>query len=292
MIYDEIVANKRNSYFLILLFLSFLVFLGYLIGWFYGNTYLGLIIAMIFSIAYVLISYYTADKMILQISSAKEVRKEDYPHLVNSVEGLALASGIYKPKIYVIEDSAINAFATGRDPKHASITVTTGAVERLNRTELEGVVGHEMSHIKNYDIRFMMLTVILVGIILLLTDFFLRSMWFGNRNDRRGNLIILVIALVFSILAPIVVRLIQLAVSRQREYLADADGALLTRYPKGLADALKKIRDDKEPLVEAANRATAYLYIENPMRNFKKRARTLFSTHPDINDRIRRLEKM
>ena len=231
------------------------------------------------------------------MSGAKEVNKKDYPHLVNTVEGLAIAAGIQTPKIYIIEDSAINAFASGRDPKHAAVTVTSGALKRLNREELEGVIGHEMSHIKNYDVRFMMLTVMLVGVIVLLSDLIFRMFWFGpRRSNEKGAggilLIILAVGLILAILSPLIAQLLKLAISRKREFLADANGALLTRNPKGLANALKRIRDDKEPLVEAANKAISPLFIENPLRNIGGKMNSLFSTHPDVNERIKRLEKM
>ncbi|MEM4244837.1 MAG: M48 family metallopeptidase [Candidatus Nanoarchaeia archaeon] len=248
------------------------------------------------SIIYMLISYYSGDKMILAVSRAKPVEKKDYPHLYNTVEGLSIAAGVPMPKIYVIDDTAINAFATGRDPKHASITVTKGAIQKLNRQELEGVVAHEMSHIKNFDIRLMMLTAVLIGVTVFLSDIILRSFIYGRRRDDRegGNItvIFILIGIVLAILAPLIAKLMQLAMSRKREYLADADGALLTRYPQGLADALKKIKNDKEPLVESANKATAHLYIANPLRNMKGMFNNLFSTHPPIDERIRRLEAM
>ena len=297
MIYDEISSNKRNSIILISVFLVIIILLGYVIGAYLGSMILGPIIAFLFSITFILISYYTGDKLILSMSSAKEVSKKDQPYLVNTIEGLAIAAGIPTPKIYIIEDSAINAFASGRDPKHAAITVTIGALKRLNREELEGVIGHEMSHIKNYDVRFMMLTVMLVGIIVLLSDLIFRMFWFGpRRNNEKGAggvlLIILVLGLVLAILSPLIAQLLKFSISRKREFLADANGALLTRNPGGLANALKKIRDDKEPLVEASNKATAALFIENPLRKVGGKINSLFSSHPDINLRIQKLEKM
>lgn len=210
---------------------------------------------------------------------------------------MAIAAGVPTPKIHVIDDTAINAFATGRDPKHASLTVTTGAIKRLKRDELEGVVAHELAHIRNYDIRIMMFIVILVGVITLLSDMLLRSFIYGRRAGNRKiggviGIIIILTGLILAILSPLIAQLIKLAVSRQREFLADTDGALLSRNPQGLANALKKMRDDKEPLVEAANKATAHLFIENPLRTFPSRINELFSTHPDISERIRRLEGM
>lgn len=301
--YDEISANKRNSILLIIVFVIAIVGLGYFLGlFFFGDPYIGLFLALLFSIIYTLIMFFSGDSMILSMSNAVPTDKKQFPHLVNTVEGLAIAAGIPTPKIYVIKDSAINAFATGRNPEKAAVTVTTGTIERLNRTELEGVIAHELSHIKNYDIRLMMLTVVLVGVAVLMSDFILRSfLWGGGKRDRNqgsGGAILIIIGLILAILTPIIAQLMKLAISRKREYLADANGALLTRYPAGLAGALKKIRDDKEPLVEAANKATANLFIANPLRNQKtkkgrpRRFAALFSTHPDINDRIKKLEKM
>ena len=294
-IYEEISSNVRKSYLLLFLFFVIIALLGYALGALYGNPYIGLTLAFIISFFYTLFSYFAGDSVILTMNGAKEASKQQFPHLVNTVEGLAIAAGIPTPKIYVIDDTAINAFATGRDPKHASVTVTTGCLQRLKRDELEGVLGHEMSHIKNYDVRYMMLVVMLVGITLLLSDIFLRSMWYGGgRRDNRRNsgAILIILGLALAIISPIIVRLVQLAISRRREFLADASGALLTRYPPGLASALKKIRDDKEPLVEAADRSSAHLYIENPLAKVRERRVNLWSTHPDINERIHRLEKM
>ena len=294
-LYEHISSNKRKSILLVTIFFIIIGFLGYAFGLYIGDAFIGLGFAVIFSTIMTLISFYSGDRMILGMSSAVPADRKKYPHLVNTVEGLAIAAGIPTPKIYVIDDSAINAFATGRDPKHASVTVTTGAIKRLKRDELEGVITHELSHIRNYDIRMMMFVVVLVGIIALLSDFFLRTMIYGKgRKDIKGGgiigVIIILLGLVLAILAPLIAQLIKLAVSRKREFLADADGALLSRNPDGLANALKKIKDDKEPLVEAANKATAHLFIENPLRTFSGRVNSLFSTHPDINERIKRLE--
>lgn len=294
-LYEHISSNKRKSILLISIFFIIIGFLGYAFGLYFGDAFIGLAFAIIISTIMTLISFYSGDKMILAMSNAQPADGKKYPHLVNTVEGLAIAAGIPEPKIYVIDDSAINAMATGRDPKHASMTVTTGAIKRLKRDELEGVLAHEMSHIRNYDIRMMMFVVVLVGVIALISDLFLRSFIYGRgrRGSRGGDFaiaIILIMGFILAILSPLIAQLIKLAVSRQREFLADSDGALLNRNPQGLSNALKKIRDDKEPLVEAANKATAHLFIENPLRNFKGRINNLFSTHPDINERIRRLE--
>lgn len=293
--FSEVNRNKWNSVFLIFLFIIIIIAIGLGLGNLWGNIYAGAILSGIFAFFYTLIVFNSGDKMILKMSGAKEVKKQDYPHLYHSVEGLAIAAGIPTPKVYVIEDTALNAFATGKDPKKASITVTTGLLNKLNRQELEGVIAHEMSHIKNYDIRFMMLTAVLVGITVLLSDFFLRSLFYGggknNSNDRgNSNAIFILIGLVLAILAPIFVELIKLAISRKREYMADASGAILTRYPEGLASALEKIKQDPDPLVDKANKATAHLFISNPFS--KKNLSGLWSTHPPIDDRIKRLRSM
>jgi len=293
--FSEVASNKRNSVFLVIIFFLLISLLGLVFGLIWGSVYFGVIMAFIFALIYTLIVFNSGDKMILSMSGAKEVKKSEYPHLFHTVEGLAIAAGIPTPKAYVINDSALNAFATGKDPQHASITVTTGLLNKLNRQELEGVIAHEMSHIKNYDIRFMMLTVVLVGITLLLSDAILRSLWFGGgrHSDSRGgngNLILIAVGLILAILAPIIVQLIRLAISRRREYLADTSGAILTRYPEGLASALEKIKNDPDPLVDNANRATAHLFISTPFRKIKKSS--LWSTHPDIDDRIKRLRAM
>ncbi|MBW2970673.1 M48 family metallopeptidase, partial [Candidatus Woesearchaeota archaeon] len=248
-----------------------------------------------FTIIWCLISYYTGDKIVLKLSRARPLEKGEFPHLWHVIDGLAVAAGIPKPKAYVIEDNAINAFATGRDPEHASVAVTTGAVQKLDRDELEGVVAHELSHIKNYDIRTMLLAAVLVGVVAMLSDFMLRSFFWGRGNrDREGGgslqLIGLAIGFVMALLAPLIANLIKMAISRKREYLADASGAMLTRYPQGLADALRKIANDNTQIKGASN-ATAHLYISNP---FKKKGfvSNLFSTHPPIEDRIKVLEAM
>lgn len=294
--FNEIRNNKIKSTILASLFILIIGVLGAAIGVAYGSLSFGVVIAVLFSLIYSLIGYYKGGSMILSMSGAREVTKREFPYLFHTIEGLAIAAGIPKPKAYVIDDSALNAFATGRDPKNASITVTTGLLKKLNRQELEGVIAHEMSHIKNYDIRFMMLTVVLVGIVVLLSDFLLRSFWYGGHGDRRGKgslgALILVIAIVLAILAPIIGNLIKLAISRKREFLADANGAILTRYPPGLAGALKKISKDPDPLVDKANKATAHLFISTPFRKTTGIVTNLFSTHPPIEERIKRLEEM
>lgn len=296
--YSEISKNKWNSAFLIFFFSLFIILLGYIFSMAMGYPAIfGMVFAFIVSIIMILISYYTGDQAILSMSHAKPVSRKDDPFLVNTVEGLAIAAGIPEPKIYMIEEPSINAFATGRDPQHASITVTSGCRQRLKREELEGVIAHEMSHIKNYDIRHMMLVAVLVGVVMIFSDFMLRSFLWGRGGDREGKggslqLVFILLAIVLAILAPIIAQLIKLAISRKREYLADASGAQLTRYPQGLANALKKIRDDHDKVVDTANKGTAHLYIENPLRNAKGFVNDMFSTHPPIDDRIKKLEAM
>lgn len=288
--YDHIAANKRNSIFLVIIVIIFIIFFGYLIGLVFGSPAFGLIIALSLGIFLTLISVFSGDDLILSISGAKPADKKEHAHLINTVEGLSIAAGIPMPKVFVINDQTINAMAIGRNPEKASIAVTTGALAKLNRTELEGVIGHEMSHIKNYDVRFMMITTVLVGIVVLLSDFFVRSLFFSGGNRDRDNQIsgiFMIIGIVLAILAPIFGFLIQLAVSRKREFLADANGALLTRHPPGLASALEKIKKDTTKPSATANKAVSHLYFSNPFKNTN-----LFSTHPDINERIKRLENM
>lgn len=296
-IYDQISKNKRNSYFLIFSFLIIILVLGYLLGYIFATTTFGLLIAFLISLIMILIGYYSGDKIILSMSNAKEVTKKDDPYLVNIVEGLAIAAGIPMPKVYVINENSMNAFATGRNQKHASVTVTSGLRKNMSREELEGVIAHELSHIKNYDVRLMMLVAILVGIVALLSDFMLRSFWWGPRHrQQRGSggilIIVVLIGVILAILAPIIAQLIKFAVSRNREYLADTEGSLLSRNPKGLANALRKIKNDKDKMVDTANKATAHLFIENPLRNLNGPINNLFSTHPPIDSRIKRLEEM
>lgn len=300
--YSQIDQNRRNTVLLMIFFISFFLAIGYAFGFYISrdqNQSLGFMgIFGIVSIIYALISYYAAGSITLAITGATEIKKVDQPMLYRTVENLAIASGLPTPKIYLIDDTALNAFATGRDPQHASLAITSGLLEQLDKPELEGVMAHELSHVKNLDIRLQSVTVALIGLIALLSDIFLRSLFYGggrrrNDSESKGNGVFIIVGIVLAILSPIIAQLMQLAISRQREYLADASGALLTRYPEGLARALEKIKADKEPL-EAANKATAHMYIENPLRNEEgmKWMNGLFATHPDINDRIKRLRGM
>lgn len=291
--YKQIDSNKRKTALYLALFLIFIIGLGWVFSYVLDENWI-LPAAVCFSIFQALISYYYSDKITLAISRAHEApRQEPFLDLHRIVENLSITAGLPKPKIYIIDDSAPNAFATGRDPKHASIAVTTGLLEKLNKTELEGVISHELAHIGNYDIRLMTIVVVLVGIVALISDWFLRwTFWGRTRRDREDGqlgVILFLIGIVLAVIAPLAATLIQLAISRKREFLADATGALLTRYPEGLASALEKIAKDPEVL-EVANRATAHLYIVNPFK--RKSLAVLFSTHPPIEERIKALRAM
>ncbi len=300
--FDEIRRNKFRSALITALFFVLVLCLGSFLGWYYtrgapGGWIGGVIIALLIATTYFLISWYAGGRMILAITGARKVTRREEPLLINTVEGLAIAAGIPAPECYVIRDGALNAFATGRDPKDSAVCVTTGLLEKMNRQELEGVIAHEISHIKNYDIRVMLLAAVLVGVITLLSDFLLRSfLWGGGGGERRGDgrtaAFLVIIGLLLAILSPLIGELIKLAVSRQREYLADATAAMLTRYPPGLASALRKIAADPDPLVDRANKATAHLFISTPFRKKKGVVARLFSTHPPIEERIKRLEAM
>ena len=296
---ERIARNRRNSLLLIAVFLAFITLFGYVIGFaLLGDptrALFGLTLALVVGVIAGLISYFAGDKMVLAASRAREITHDDAPVLFNVVEEMSIASGGPMPKVYIVDDSAPNAFATGRNPEHATVAVTSGLLEKLDRDELQGVIAHEMSHVANFDIRYSMLVGILVGTTVLISDFFLRGLWFGGGGrggGRRGGdgggqaqIIMLLVAIVLAILAPLFARLLQLSISRQREFLADATAVSLTRNPKGLADALQKISGDREVL-EVANRATAHLYIVNPIKRFEKRSKGLFSTHPPIEERI------
>ncbi len=303
--YSQAAANRRNSFLLVFVIVALLAALGFAIG--YGTTgvpegglgWLGIfgVVAIISS----LVGYFSGDRVVLAASKARPATEAEAPQLMNVVRELTLSAGIPMPSVYLIDDTALNAFATGRDPQHASIAVTTGLVARLDREELQGVIGHELSHVRNLDIRYAMLVGVLVGTIALVADVFLRmTFWggFGRRSsssDRGGGgglqALVFVLAIVLAILAPIFGRLVQLAVSRQREYLADASSVELTRNPQGLQRALAVLADDREVL-EVANRATQHLYFRNPIRKFEDRSKGLFSTHPPILDRINRLRTL
>jgi len=290
-VYSAIAANRRRSVLLVGVFIVVVCALGYVLGELYaqGAGLLLLPLAALIAVASAAGSYFAGDRVVLGFSRAREVSDAEQPVLHHVASALATGAGLPMPRLHLIDDPAPNAFATGRDPAHASIAVTTGLLAKLDRTELEGVLAHELSHVRNYDIRFMLLVTVLVGMAALVSNWMLQSMWWGGRGRRRHNAggILAIAGIVLAIVAPVVVQLIRFAVSRQREYLADAAGALLTRYPPGLASALRKIAADPQVL-KSANAASAPLYISNPLRN----ASRWFDTHPPIEERIRRLESM
>lgn len=277
----------------IIFFLTVSYILGRALG--YGMSFAG--IMLIISGLMSFTSYYYSDKIVLSMSGARPATKAEFRDFYTIVENLSIASGLPMPKVYVITDPAPNAFATGRDPKHAAVAATTGILEKLSEAELEGVIGHELSHVKNYDTRLMGVVAILVGSIAILADVFFRSMWFNSDNDNKNSSgIFMVVGIILAILAPIIATLIQLAISRRREFLADADGALLTRYPEGLASALEKIAADRN-ILKHASTATAHFYIENPFKNAPKNSSgqwftNLFSTHPPTAERVKILRSM
>jgi len=297
-VYEQVDRNKTKSFLIMILFVLFVSFVAYILGKAsgYGSSWVG--VALIFSGLMSFGSYYWSDKIILGISKAKPATKKEYFNFYTVTENLCLGAGIPMPKLYVIKDSAPNAFATGRDPDHSVICATTGLLEKLNRSELEGVIGHELSHIRNYDTRLMSIVSILVGMIALLSDWFLRNSRWGvgvrtrDSDKDEGSLgaLLFLVGIIMALLAPFIAQLIQLAISRRREFLADSSSALLTKYPDGLISALQKIASDQEPL-EVANRATAHLYIVNPLKGkeFSGWLANLFNTHPPIEERIKAL---
>lgn len=295
--YDQIASNKTRSFALIAVFMALVAIVGYIFGRATGFGYGGLVLAVVVASAMSVGSYWFSDKIVLSMSRAREADRDREPYIVNTVEGLAIAAGLPAPRVYVIDDPAPNAFATGRDPKNAAIAVTSGLVEKLDRLELEGVIAHELAHVKNYDTLVQTLAAVLAGTVTLLSDWMLHAFWWGggdnDDNDGGGNsqAFFVVIGFVLSLLAPIFAVLIQMAVSRRREFLADANGALLTRYPPGLASALRKIASDTNRL-RVANKATASLYIYNPLKDYGGGLNGLFNTHPPIEERIARLEGM
>jgi heat shock protein HtpX len=299
LIYDRVDRNRRTTFLLLFVFVALLAGASIAMGIVLGLPYPFAPLLIIPFLIIAIVSYYGSSRAALAISQAHEVTKEEEPELYRTVENLCIGAGLPMPKVYVIEDGSPNAFATGRDPDHAAIAVTRGLLQKLDKLELEGVIAHELSHIGNYDTRVMTVVVILVGLAALMADFALRLTFFGagRRSSNRGRgggagvLIIYAIALVAVILTPIVAQLIRFAISRQREYLADASGALLTRYPEGLARALEKISADPDPL-GVANKATAHLYINNPLHEHQSFLNNLFSTHPPVEKRIRLLRAM
>jgi len=300
--HDQISRNKYKSFFLLLAILAVLIIIGYVIGIAMGPDYflMIMIIAIIISISYIWIGYYNSHKIALASVKAKPAKQSEYSQYHHSVEGLCLASGMPKPKLYIMEDKNINAFASGRDPKNAVICVTTGALEKLDKQELEGVLAHELSHIANYDIRFMTLTAVLVGMIAIISQIFLRSLFWrsfsgGRDRDNKAQVIFIIIGIVLAILAPIVVSLVQLAISRKREFTADASAVKFIRSPTGLIHALEKIENEHPTLEQRQeqkqkiSKAVAPLFISDP---FKTKVKGLFQTHPPLEKRIKVLERM
>lgn len=300
-LYTQVDSNKRKTWLFFASFFIFVILLGYVFS--YAMDASGILyFAVIFSIISSFISYWWSDKIVLAMSSARELTHEGNREIYHLVENLCITAGLPLPRIYIIDDTAPNAFATGRDPEHSVIALTTGIIQKLERTELEGVIAHELSHIGNRDMLLATLVTVMVGVVVLLADWFRRwTFWSGGRrrsNERGGGqlqLIIIIAAIILSILAPLFAYLMQFAISRKREFLADSAGALLTRYPEGLAGALEKISADREPL-EAANRATAHLYIASPFKEDGKKKISfwtrMFMTHPPVEERIKALKNM
>lgn len=302
--YEEISHNKWRSGLLLGIFVIFVIGLGFVIGLAWGGTahpqyaFIGLAIGFTIAVIMGITSYWSSDKVALSVSGAVPI--DDDPRWIryrNAVEGLAIAAGVPTPRMYVIDDPAPNAFATGRNPEHSAIAATTGLLEMMNDQELQGVIAHEMSHVKNYDILVLSMTIILVGTVIMISDIFLRTFWFSDADSDSGDagIILLIIGIALAIIAPIVAQMIKLAIGRKREYLADANGALLTRYPPGLSNALRKLQADNKQL-RRANKATAHLYISQPLKTGSKEKGSclnrMFDTHPPIEDRIARLDAM
>ena len=300
--YEQISANKWKSGLMLFIFVVFVLGLGYVIGVVWGGStrpyygLAGLAIAFVVASVMAFLSYYKSDSIALAVSGARPLREGEFIRYRNAVQGLAIAAGLPTPRIYVIEDESMNAFATGRNPENSAIAATTGLLNAMDDLELQGVIAHEMSHIKNYDILLQTITIVLAGTVVLISEIFLRSLWFRDEGGDSGmvGLIFLLIGIVLAILAPFIAYAIKFWISRKREYLADANGALLTRYPPGLAGALRKISGETRPL-RRANNATSHLYIAQPLKGKRgervSRSR-LFDTHPPIEERIRRLDQM
>jgi heat shock protein HtpX len=302
-VYEQIAANKRKTVLLIVGSIVLLGAVGYVLGLWYGSGPAGLVGAVALAVVLSLGSFFGGDRLVLASTRAREVTPQDQPRLHNIVEGLSIAAGIPKPKVYLVPEQAPNAFATGRNPEHSSVAVTEGLLATMNRVELEGVIGHELSHVVDRDILVGTVVATLVGAVVLISEFFMRSWWWGGVRGRRGGdrngggveAIIFAVGLVLLVLAPIIGQIVRLAVSRQREFLADAQGALLTRYPPGLVSALRKIGAASGIPMRSANNATAHLWFNQPSRiqgEGMGPLEKLFSTHPPIEERIRRLEEM
>jgi len=292
---DEITRNKLKSFFLMLIVLIVIILIGYIVSIVVDPSYSFIVLSfsIVFSIGYLLISYYNSAKIAVFSVGAKPASPTLHKRLFDAVENMSIASGLPMPKVYIMQSDGINAFASGRNPENAVICVTTGALAKLNKEQLQGVVAHEMGHIANFDIRFATLVAVMVGMVSIIAEIFLRSLWFsGNgEKDNKGNAVLLIIGIVLAIVAPIIVQLVQLAISRKREFGADATAVKYTRYPPGLASALKVIKDEHFSKADSKRypKAVAPLFISDP---FKSKVQNLFSTHPDINERIKRIESM
>ncbi|HOI60210.1 MAG TPA: M48 family metallopeptidase [Candidatus Pacearchaeota archaeon] len=289
-LYNQVSSNNRKAFFLIFFFLIFVIFLGWIFSWFFNDVNI-LYFAVLFSTVMSFMSYYNSDKMILSISGASEIQKNDNPELYRVVENLAITAGMPTPKVYILEEVQPNAFATGRDEKHAVVAVTRGLLQKLEKRELEAVIAHEIAHIKGKDILVGSIVVVLVGIISILSDIFLRSMFWGHGDNDNKNPIFLILAIIGMILAPIAATIIQLAISRKQEFKADANGALLTRDPEALASALIKISSDRTPL-NKINNATAHLYVASPYKKKVEWYEKLFMTHPPVEERVNALRQL
>ncbi|MBT3405284.1 M48 family metallopeptidase [archaeon] len=283
---DEISSNKWKSFFLMFVVFIVLIIFGYAISFAFepGYFFIIMIFAIIFSISYILISYYNSAKIAIASVGAKRASRSEHKEYYRLVEGLTIASGLPMPELYVMPSKQINAFASGRDPQHAVVCVTAGALEKFDRRELEGVLAHELSHVANYDVRYMTLVAVMVGMVAIISEIFLRSLWFRNRDDK-GKGVYILIGVVLAILAPIVVKLVQLSISRKREYASDATAVKFTRYPDGLINALKKIKNDLVKPEKQVSKAVAPMFFANPFKG-------LTSTHPPIEERIKKLERM
>jgi heat shock protein HtpX len=291
--YHEITANKFKSFLLMFVFVAVVILVGYAIGYATGNAVGGLAFALILSIIMSFASYYWSDKIVLMISNARPVTREEFPQLYDVVEEMSIASGLPMPRVYVMDEDAPNAFATGRNPQHAVVCATTGLLRLMNRDELQGVIAHEMSHVQNYDVLFQTIAVVLAGTVIILGYMLRMRLFYGGRSrggrDNGVQSLVLLLGLLLAILAPIFTMMLRMAISRRREYLADASGAKLTRYPEGLASALQKLGAYSKP-VQTANNATAPLFIVNPFN--ARSIGNLFSTHPPIEERVKRLRAM
>jgi heat shock protein HtpX len=300
-LYEDIAQNKRRTWLLIGIFAVVVFGIAWLITFLLSFGIAGVVIAAVIAIVSSAVSYYNSDKVALAMSHAKPAPEQDYKRLHNLVEGLCIGAGIPKPRLYVIDDEAPNAFSTGRNPQHSAVAVTSGLLEKMNRVELEGVLAHELSHIRNYDILVSTLAVTMVGMVALMSDLFLRFTFWGGMSDRNDSndsnplgIVLVVFGFIAIIFAPLIAQLMQLAVSRQREYLADASGVQITRYPPGLVSALEKLKGDQTH-VHFASKATAHMWIEEPLdvhQDRKRKFDELFMTHPPLDDRIARLEEM